>query len=63
MQRGRITLDPQLLQERLELAPKSPPPSVRAAPILLPAEAMKNVFLDEFAKFFRSVAFMLEEAN
>ena len=73
MRRGRLALDPQLLQERLEFAFELSS-TVGADGADLDAcggdDACRgddacggDVFRDEFAKLFRSVAFMLEEAN
>ena len=61
MQRGRLALDPQLLQERLEFALILS--STVGADDVDPDACGRDVFRDEFAKLFRSVAFMLEEAN
>ena len=61
MRGGCLELDSQLLQERLEFALKFSS-TVGADGADLEA-CGGDVFRDEFAKLFRSVAFMLEEAN
>ena len=43
MRRGRLALDPQLFQERLNSHSNSPPPSVRMVPILMAAGAICSV--------------------
>ena len=60
MQRGRLALA-QLLQERLEFAFElSSTVGMDGADL---DACGGDVFRDEFAKLFRSVAFMVEEAN
>ena len=61
MRSGCLALDPQLLQERLELALELSS-TVGADGVNLDA-CGGDVFRDEFAKLFRGVAFMLEEAR
>ena len=61
MQRGRLALGPQLLQERLEFALELCS-TVGADGADLDA-CGGDMFRDEFAKLFRSAAFMLEEAS
>ena len=61
MRRGRLALDPQLLQERLGFALKVSS-TVGADGADLDAYG-GDVFRDEFAMLFHSVTFMLEEAN
>ena len=61
MRRGCLVFYPQLLQERLEFAVELSS-TVGADGADLDA-CGGDVFRDEFTKIFRSVAFMLEEAN
>ena len=61
MRRGRLALDPQLLQERLEFAFELSS-TVGADGADLDA-CGGDVFRDEFTKLFRGVHFMLEEAD
>ena len=61
MRRGYLALDPQLLQEQLEFVLELSS-TVGADGADLDA-CGGDVLRDEFSKLFRSVTFMLEEAN
>ena len=64
MRRGRLARDPQLLQERLKFAFElSFTVGADGADGADLDACGGDVFRDEFAKLFRSVAFILEEAN
>ena len=61
MRRGRLKLDPHFLQERLKFSLELSSTVVADGADLDACRG--DVFRNKFAKLFRSVAFMFEEAN